>query len=412
MDVFVCYDGDKIGRRVGRAVLRDDVGEVRKVDQAINAGNDLWKHFAVKVGGSVIEVGGDEGRIVVDASRLHEMPGVAQRYAETVGATVSVGVGMRMSESAQALVIAKLRGGNQIVVWDDEMAAEYQQAVAEPKTEEQKIHDEYLAKAQPPGAKEATGSATATHGGQLDQNMAGKIRGAHAGFATQHKPGFTDVKPGGGPEASPPATPQPAQPAQPVEQGSTGGDFEDQLHDAAQDQSSKDQDDVKNSGDHAEDVKKAVTDALKKVRQQLPFIAQLQQQSPDAYSAVMGLVQGVILLGKEVMSKNPPPDDEEPDHVKEALGKAELPTTPPANGEMGMSEESVEKDEAPSLQPAPQHRDLPPGSVVNGAIKVKHGDGKESWKQVRAGMVQAQEPGVPLIGANSHPTSSREPSAN
>jgi len=39
MDVFVCWDGDKIGRRVGRAVLADDVGEVRRVDQAINAGN-------------------------------------------------------------------------------------------------------------------------------------------------------------------------------------------------------------------------------------------------------------------------------------------------------------------------------------------------------------------------------------
>ena len=56
MLVYVTWDGDKIGRMVGRARLADDVAEVRRVDRAINAGNELWRSYALKHGGSVIEI--------------------------------------------------------------------------------------------------------------------------------------------------------------------------------------------------------------------------------------------------------------------------------------------------------------------------------------------------------------------
>jgi len=330
MDVYVCWDGDKIGRRVGRAVLRDDVGEVRQVDQAINAGNELWRSLALSVGGSVIEIGGDEGRIVIDASHLGKIPGIAENYSETVGATVSVGVGKKLSESAMALVIAKLRGGDQIVIWDQSMQAEYDEVANAPKSEREKISDEYLAKAanethKGKGFEQKKGPKNKSAGGNIDQlvmeHNTKKLTGANAGFAVQHKPNFTTLKSGKPGDSQP--GPDPAPPAQSTEQASTGSDFESQLHDAAQAQQSKDDDDQKQAGDNAEDLKKKLAQTLAKIKKQMPVLVQLQQTAPDAYQAVLDLVHGVILLGKEVMSQNPPPSDVLPDHVQNALGKAE-----------------------------------------------------------------------------------------
>ncbi len=322
MDVFVCWDGDKIGRRVGRAVLADDVGEVRRVDQAINAGNDLWKNFAVNSGGSVIEMGGDEGRIVVDASKLAEMPQIAKNYSNRVGATGSVGVGMKMSESAQALVVAKLRGGNQILVWDLEtMGQEYMDAVNAPKTEKDKLSDEYLAKADTP-----KGPSQKSAGGKdvqkvLEHNTA-KLSGPNAGFAVQHDPGFTDIKhPGDTLGDDAPASPPPEMTHAAGNDENMNQDMESALHSAAEGSSKQDEADGDSGQKQTESVKQKVSDALVKIRKQLPDIQRLQQFAPDAYKAIIGLVQGVILLGKEVAGDGPPMDDE-PDVIKQAMTKS------------------------------------------------------------------------------------------
>lgn len=401
MDVFVCWDGDKIGRRVGRAVLDDDVGEVRRVDQAINAGNELWRNLALTVGGNVIEVGGDEGRIVIDASHLGEMPGVAERYAETVGATVSVGVGTKLSDSAKALVVAKLRGGNRICVWAPEMEPEYL-AATKPETEKDKIAKEYLEKAEPPKAAEETGhSAVGSH----TAHTTGENHGPNAGFETHHKPGFTDIKQ----SDTAPAKPAPA-PIDPLSQvslnapgGAGGNNPEDDMHSAAQGQAQQDAQDSANGVDDQAQMMKVVHDALQNVRKQLPNIQRLQATSPDAYKSILGLVQGVILMGKALAQPagDASQGDPDPQYVSQALNKAgEISTTPPANGEMGMSEESMEKKD-----------DVPVGTVVDQKMKVKHSDGGTSWKSVESGMIASQDAGSSPFGANSHPTSSREPSA-
>ncbi len=415
MELFVCWDGDKIGRRVGRAVLANDVGEVRRVDQAINAGNELWKAFALAAGGSIIEIGGDEGRIVIDASHLAEMPQIARRYAELVGATVSVGVGMKMSESAMALVVAKLRGGNVILVWDPEtMGGEYQSAVEAPKSEKDKIGDEYLAKDDTPKGPQGQSA-----GGQdialVMQHNTKKLTGPNAGFAVQHDPGFTTLKHPGDQlgEDSPPPAPPPGSAPPASSDGSGSGSPEDALHAAAEDQSKQDDSDSDQDSKDNESVKQKVADALVKVRKMLPDISKLQQFSPDAYKAIIGLVQGVILLGKQVSGDGPPMDDE-PDAIKEAMGKSEESSPEESHASDEESKDELERAESSPIPGTPTHHKMnfPDGSTSNGKIKVRHGDGGTSWKQVESGMVQAQDRGAPLIGANSHPVSSREPSAS
>lgn len=426
MDVFVCWDGDKIGRRVGRAVLANDVGEVRRVDQAINAGNELWKSFAVNHGGSVIEMGGDEGRIVVDASVLADMPSIAKQYSNLVGATVSVGVGMSMSDSAKALVIAKLRGGNQILVWDPHaMAEEYQKAVDAPKTEQEKLTDEYLAKADAPKGPEQKSAGGKDVQKVLEHNTA-KLSGPHAGFAVQHDPGYTDVKKpsdtAGDAGSPPPEMTHAAGNDENMDQ-----DMESALHSAAEDSGKQDDSDDADGQKQQETVKQKVTDALVNVRKQLPDIQRLQQYAPDAFKAIMGLVQGVILLGKQVSSGDGPPMDDEPDVIKQAMAKSEdgcphceekefIPHKDGSKTCKGCFKDygDVKKADSSPLPgtPADHKMNFPAGSVVDGKMKVQHGDGGSGWKQLQSGMVQGQDAGAPTMGANSHPVSSREPTSS
>jgi hypothetical protein len=408
--------------------LDNDVGEVRRVDQAINAGNDLWKAFAVNSGGSVIEMGGDEGRIVVDASKLAEMPSIAKQYSQVVGATVSVGVGMKMSESAMALVIAKLRGGNQILVWDPEtMGPEYQAAVDAPKSEKDKLSDEYLAKAdtpEGPGQKSAGGKDVQK---VLEHNTA-KLAGPHAGFAVQHEPGFTDVKHEGDTLGTDPVAPAPEMTHAAGNDENMNQDMESQLHSAAEGSSKQDEADGAAGGKQTESVKQQVTDALTKIRKQLPDIQKLQQFAPEAYKAIIGLVQGVILLGKEVASGDGPPMDDEPDIIKQAMAKTEDEECPHCDEKEFIPHKDGSKtckgcfkdygelkkeDSSPIPGTPPNHKmNFPLGSTVGDKVKVQHGDGGTSWKEVGSGMVQAQDAGAPVIGPNSHPVSSREPSSS
>lgn len=300
MDVVVCWGGDKIGRRVGRAVLADDVGEVRRVDQAINAGNDLWRAFALRCGGNIIEIGGDEGRIQVPASNLGEMPDVARQYAQTVGATVSVGVAMKMSEAAKALLVAKLRGGNQITIWDPEMQAEIDEVNAHPQAEKDKLSEEYLGKAAPGVAGDAG------HAGMTGSSRGSKVKGTQG----DHEEGavasqlFDDA----------PDAPEGTHAAQ---------DFEDQLHDEASKQDQKDQQDTKQQESHLGEVKQRLVAALQTVRQSMPKIQQISQSSPEVYASLMALTQGLVDLGREVVgseSQGTPPPAEDV-QKSEALAK-------------------------------------------------------------------------------------------
>lgn len=294
MDAIICWDGDHIGRQVGRAVLADNVEEVRRVDQAINAGNDLWRSLALRCGGSIIEIGGDEGRIMMGAEHLSEMPAVARQYAETVGATVSVGVGMKLSDSAKALMVAKLRGGNQIVIWDPDMQREVDEASA-PKTERDKLSDEYLGKAQPAefaatSGQHQTGQLAAKdiHTGFTGTSTGSKVKGTQG----DHEEGADAAKQIQDAQDEAPADP---------EQTHAADDFEDQLHDLAQQQGQQDQSDAQGQESHLDEVKNKLVETLTMVRQQLPIIQQLRATAPEIYDSIMALTQGLVDLGREVM---------------------------------------------------------------------------------------------------------------
>lgn len=388
MNVFCAFDGDGIGKIVGASRLVDDIVELRRVNSAINAGNHLFESFCASKGGSWIEGGGDEGCFELPAEYLPEVPSVAKQYAQIVGATVSVGIGMKLSESSKALLVAKLRGKDRIVLWSDDMQPELE--IPE-KDERAKIADEYLNK-----------SIVAD-------------------------------------PLSPPIEPS----------------LEDLLHQAARERKQLDDENAAQDTSRIDELRQTLGQILLLIKEKSPVIAQLQDADPDAYQAILSLVQGVIALGKETMgiAKEPAPAAEQPVQKSEA-GKGSYTYTFKTDEDAQKFAESIPHDLCEQVvwdgksvhvieatadgcesighlaakidsndidksgsaipgTPAYIHLNLPPGSIVNGKVRVLHGDGTLSWIQAGSGMIQAtQDPDVPLYGANSHPASARRPGQN
>ncbi len=117
--LYVSLDGDNIGNAVARAESADDEKELAEISGRINAGQSVLKQWAEAHGGTVIEQGGDEGLVRVPSISTPDIEELRRQYAATVGATASVGVGRKISESTKARMLAKLRGKNQTVMFDE-----------------------------------------------------------------------------------------------------------------------------------------------------------------------------------------------------------------------------------------------------------------------------------------------------
>lgn len=284
MNVFIAWDGDHIGRQVGRASLADDAEGLRRISQSIDHGNEIWKSWVESHGGNIVSMGGDEGRAEVPADYLDELPKIRDQYAGAVGSTVSVGIGNKLSEADRALVAAKLRGGDRIEFYTEEVQQIIEEARAKgEQTEEAKIADEYLNKAAP---AMNTGA------------FAGPVRPS---AATVDKP--TPVQ--GDHSAAEVAAAEQSQSGVSPELTSAASDFASQFHDAARAQEQEDTQQAAAETKNLDDVKQKIVYALQLLKQQAPAMEQIKQAAPDAYQAMMALAGAVVQLSKQLTPQQP-----------------------------------------------------------------------------------------------------------
>lgn len=286
MNIFVAGDADGAGQLVGRARLQDDVETMRKLSHGLDAGNDLWAKWAESHGGNMIEAGGDEFCCEVSAEYLSEVPGLRSQYADLVGATLSVGIGMRVSEASKALLAAKLKGKDQIVFYSEECDKLIQDAEKNQQSEQAKIVDEYLHKAAPAMATgDGAGFAGATRPSAPTTDKPVATQGDSS--EEQALAGVVD----GGPGAP--------------EQTHAGADFERQLHDEA---FKGEEEDMANDGQKAanlDQIKQQLAQALQVLKVQAPVMEQVKQIAPQAYQAMIGLAQSVVGMARELAPAQP-----------------------------------------------------------------------------------------------------------
>lgn len=301
------------------ARLNDDLVELRRISQVIEAGNKLWESFAQRSEGQLCGSGGDEGAVSVEATHLGELPLIAQQYADSVGATVSVGIGMKLSESSKAVLIAKLRGKNQIVLWEPSMQAEID--AVKPQNEADKLADEYLLNKGGEGSGRYDHHLHGIRDKKPGEGHPAGNKGAHAGFGGHHVPHRLHGQHEQGTDAVKQAVE--AKHAQEALKPDDATAFEGQFHDIAGSQDQEDQQTAHAASGAKDDLRQQLATILSNLRQKGPIISQLQDVDPEAYQAILQLVQGVIALTKEIVGPNPEPtqDDSQPVQKSEGLEK-------------------------------------------------------------------------------------------
>lgn len=331
--------------------LTDDIVGIKKLSQALEEGNQIFCRWALNCGGEVLESAGDESLISVPASYIDQVRDIARKYYEATGATCTVGIGMKPSESSKALLVGKLQGKNCIKFYKPEYE-DILNAVKQ-KSEEEKLAQEYLVKTyQPVDQSGRLVTALPQEPNDTPQNLdeAGQVLNTQVQSAKK----------------------QPAE----VEGSHANKDFIRLFHNHAMLQQQEDNAPVVAHNENLESLRQQVAGILESVKEQVPILDELQQAAPETYEAVMNLTQAVIDLARELKDQD----------LQKSEDLMKFATVMPL--------------------PKPHYKKrptLPAGTALGFKVKVKHADGTTSWVNVKDGQVQST--------TEENPASARYPDA-
>lgn len=329
MKVFIAWTADGTNQEIQRAAMTNEVESVRRLNQAVDHGNEVWRSWVVTQGGSIVSMAGTSGRAEVPAENLAALPRFKEQFAGAVGADVSVGVGTKLAEADRALMVAsKCRGGNQIVLYTPDIETELKASQTQEPTDG-------LAKADGPNALQAPAM----------------VEGSAAGFKGASPP-------------SPPATDKPdveasehsqGEAAQslvenqppPVESTHSVKDFEDLFHAAASAEVQKgvaqqQGQQSPSAADPDEQLKSRLVQILQVLKGQAPVMEQIKDTAPDTYAAVVGLTQLVITMAKRL---NGEPGHESPRELEDRARSQAQIQIPIQSDESDDSNEDAKKSE-------------------------------------------------------------------
>lgn len=139
--MFFAVDGDSIGAKVGQSVLHDDVEGLRKISKQINAGQDAIRDFIHQHDGHEISGGGDEYVFFLPDGEESNVEQLREIYSQVVGATLSVGFGVTLSQAGKALAFAKVTGKDKTVPFGPEVDEHLIKVHEDPQSEEEQKED-------------------------------------------------------------------------------------------------------------------------------------------------------------------------------------------------------------------------------------------------------------------------------
>jgi hypothetical protein len=270
-NVFAKYACDDLDRVVDAATKENASDQIRVLNQLSQKGNDFWRLWAEAAGGGLLEEGFGCGTVEFPASKLGEVTRQADQYTYLLGMTISVGVGKSLDEIEQAFKLAKKRGGNQLVLFTEDTLQELAGKEADDKIplfdENDKIPADGLAKSY---SRDGTVAPTKQNFDSSEEGVAGTIA-SYQNPEQEHTRTVQDFQ---------------------AMRNKLRGHAQQQEHLESISR-------VKNSEDLSQ-LKNKVATVLQGVKEQLPALAGLKTTNPDAYQAVLALVQSVISLGKQL----------------------------------------------------------------------------------------------------------------
>jgi hypothetical protein len=284
MDVFVSWCVDQIDGLTAAAIMADNVEELRRISADLRRSAENFKAWAMAVGGAPVLDLNTCGSVRVPADRMAELPAVVKKFDGLCEATLSVGVGMCLSESHQAMQYSQVKGGDQISLYDPKM-------------------EEAVEEARKPIPDALAGLAK-------NQKVGTEQPEAPVGEAEAPEPApepGTDQAHSPTPDAMPATAPQ-----------VQGGDI--QAPAPAQDQG-QGQDEQQAQ----QDPRAAVVQALTKIKEQAPILEQMKQSNPDAYEAVKGVVAAMIMMAQGMVTQDGPQPTQKSESGEDNLEKAYPP---------------------------------------------------------------------------------------
>lgn len=147
--VYVSFDGDSIGNKVAQAEALDDEPAIQDISSRIRAGGDLFHKWVQRHDGVELEQGGDEGLAKVPEKALEDLETFREDYKRVVSASVTVGVGKKISEATKARMLGKLRGKDRVETFSDSTESSLKAALEArgPQDEAAKMREAGFAKA-------------------------------------------------------------------------------------------------------------------------------------------------------------------------------------------------------------------------------------------------------------------------
>jgi ribosomal protein L37AE/L43A len=265
---------------IERALMYDKAEEAARISQGVEAGNRILESWVLRSHGRMLDEAGVTGSAQLSAEYLEELPDIVRQVEEATKARMHVGVGSEPSEAIIARRIAEERGGDPaIVLYTPDLSEEARRLDEMSDDEASELDggspdDDGVVGGGPAGA----GAPAAASGMAKAENQ------REPGEATQVAQGQlspTAAQPSPPPSASISASP-PSPGGQPAPQG--------QPQQGGQEPSE-------------EEVLQAVGQVLTQFKSQLPFFEQqVKQANPQAYQAVMGMVQGMVAMAQRMAS--------------------------------------------------------------------------------------------------------------